>query len=165
MGYDMYVCDEDGKTLHGDEFYCRRNMWNQGNLRLALLRCNMAFEAVGEDNWRQVPERPDDNHWVTSEDGWSREPVTQEARDFVAAVDRYYRDSRDERPGIPIHKLIGNDGWWVTKVECQSALKLFEMELASNFYADNTDQSIEEQLVDFVPFLEAAAKHGGFRVY
>lgn len=134
MGYDLHVCDPTGEplaTTYEDDLYFRRNIFGMGPLRDAL-------EAMGVGYWPVGGEVP----FPTGGDD--------------DAIAQWLRDTRDERPGIPLHKLCSNDGWWVTAVECRSALDLWERA---------GEPSHEEFRDDWIPFLQAAAKNGGFRTY
>ena len=151
----MHVCNEEGTTLdttYNDEFYLRRAMGSQGALRQALLDVGMGYEAVGPEP--VVPEYPGDEHW--DGDTFPSTPLTEQARAYSAACEEFLKGSRDERPGIPVHKLCMNEGWWVTRIECATALQLWE----------RAGQPIPEAFRDDVlPFLACAAKNGGFRVF
>lgn len=179
MGYDMYVCDNDGHelvesgwqgidALHPgidltDEaavdaawdaifdgpFYLRRSMGNQGSLRAALLDTRMGYEAVGKPTF---PDWPGDEHF----DSRDYSPVTEQGQQYRVAVQHTLRSTFDERPGIPLHKLCSNDGWWVTAAEVRSALAMWE--LAGQPYHPGLRD-------DVLPFLNKAAENGGFRVH
>lgn len=70
---------------------------------------------------------------------------------------KHLRATYSEEPGISVYKLChSNDGWWVTKIECQSALQLWER---------NGRPDVDGEAGDTIPFLRAAADHEGFRVW
>ena len=149
MGYDMYVCTEDGDALetnYEDNNYLRRSIGTQGPLREALAQVGMAFYAAGYDDSAPWPKAPD---LPNGEKDW-------ENPEYQAAVAHRLKHSFDERPGIPLHKLCMNEGWWVTQVECRSALQLWERAGCP------TPDDFHD---DVIPFLQNAASHGGFRVY
>lgn len=134
MGYDLHVCDSTGEpleTTYEDDLYFRRNIFGMGPLRDALERLDIGYWPMGGD----VPF-----------------PTDGDAHDIT----HWLRDTRDERPGIPLHKLCSNDGWWVTAAECKSALQLWEAK------GSPTDEEFRD---DWIPFLQAAAANGGFRTY
>lgn len=134
MGYDLLVCDRTGdplETTYEDNYYLRRNIFGMGPLRDALERHDIGYWPMGGEK-----------------------PFPQGGTDDD--VMEWLRDTRDERPGIPLHKLCSNDGWWVTAAECRSALQLWE---AKGCPAD------EEFRDDWIPFLQTAAANGGFRTY
>jgi hypothetical protein len=139
MGYDLYVCDETGdpvQTNYEDDLYFRRNIFGMGPLRDAM-------QSIG------VGDAATMGYWPLSEPDWPRDADDDEIADFLKAA-------RDERPGIPMHKLCSNDGWWVTAMECRTALDIWEQ---AGMPAK------EEFRDDWIPFLQQAAKHGGFRTY
>ena len=152
MGYDMYVCDDKGQTVEVDQptsvnsLYLRRAIGSQGALRNALEEAGMGFWAVGYD---------DNAPWPKAPVGADGTPDYDDA-EFQAAVHHRLTHSFDERPGIPLHKLCMNEGWWVTRVECVTALDLWER---------NGRQVPDGFRDDLLPFLAAAAKNGGFRVH
>jgi len=148
VGYDCYVVDQNGDTVDIEGGYYRRNIFGMGPQR-------DRFEAVGMGYWPQgdrgdFPDRPEGVDWNDQD-----ELVGPGADEYQAAVSAHLKDTCDERPGICLDKLCSNDGWWVTKVECESALKLWE-------------QAGEPELDDYgdtIPFLRVAAAYCGFRVY
>lgn len=175
MGYDMYVCDEQANTVDQarvpeydpndeasieaafraqDEAHCylRRNIWGMGPLRDLLVMHGMAYHAANPPAWEDFPDRIGDEHF---DDNY--EPVTEEGQLYAKRVMKILRDTGDERPGIPVHKLSDNSGWWVTKAECVSALQMWERA--------GCPQHDEIFRDDVIPFLRQAAAHGGFRVY
>lgn len=138
MGYDLYVCDRNGEMLHTnyeDDLYFRRNIFGMGPLRQAM-------ESIGDGEVTMA-------YWAVSDLVWPQNPDEQQLLDFLRATG-------DERPGIPLHKLSTNDGWWITDVECRSALDIWERA---------GSPMVDEFRDDWVPFLQAAAKNGGFRTY
>jgi hypothetical protein len=153
MGYDHYVCNEDGKcqtdelkTNYQDDLYLRRGIGSQGALRDALEDAGMGYWAV-----------------AYSEDmPWPRPPVGADGKPdyddpgFERELEHRLKHSFDERPGIPLHKLVMNEGWWVTRIECATALELWER---------NGQPMPDDFRDDVIPFLRQAAKHGGFRTY
>lgn len=174
MGYDMYVCDREGNTVDEarlpeydptdsasmeaawsaqDQSHCylRRNIWGMGTLRQALVDAGMAYEAANPTRWDDFPASLGDEHY---DENWN--PVTEEAKLRQKQTMEVLRRTGDEQPGIPLHKLGDNSGWWVTEHECRSALHLWQEAGAPTpecFYDD------------LIPFLRQAAAHGGFRVY
>jgi hypothetical protein len=177
MGYDIYVVDEHGAELPESRLgpiddwndraavqavvkaqdeagcYFRRNIFGMARLRERLVELGLAYEPAGghvkRDEWPDPPE-PYEQHF---DDG---EPLTPEALAYAEANLAVLKAPRDERPGIPLHKLGSNDGWWVTAAECRSTLQLWERA---------GSPMPEEFYDDFIPFLRKAAAHGGFRVW
>ena len=138
MGYDLYACDSDGNTLptnYEDDLYFRRNMFGMGPLR----------DAMGEVTDGKVTM----GYWARGQAEWPTGGTDNEIR-------YHLRATRDESPGIPLHKLCSNDGWWITVPECLSALAIWERAGMPE---------VHEFRDDWIPFLQAAAKHGGFRTY
>lgn len=162
----MYVVNENGEDVELPEgvdrydtsYYLRRNIFGIGDMRAALVNAGMAYSARGfrPDDWPDMPGSWSDGvHWDAENDA----PISDEAREFQAASSRRLRDTYDERPGIPVHKFSSNDGWWVTKAECASALKLWEA--AGEPFLGYEDAESD----DVIHFLRTAAEHGGFRVF
>ena len=145
----MHVCNNEGDILdtnYEDDLYLRRSMGSQGAFRNALEEAGMGFWAVGYDDsvpWPKAPVLPN------GELDW-------ENVQYRADVTHRLTHSFDERPGIPLHKLCMNEGWWVTRVECVTALDLWDR---------NGKPMPEDFRDDVLPFLVQAAKNGGFRVY
>ena len=138
MGYDLHVCDDQGDTVattYEDDLDFRRNMFNMSPLRAAMETVVYNGLSMG--------------YWPTKETPWPKNAT-------AAQIEEHLRATGDERPGIPMHKLCSNDGWWVTAAECQSALGIWERA---------GTPSHEEFRDDWIPFLQAAAKNGGFRTY
>lgn len=171
MGYDLYVCDRDGDQLpesmldikdwddddaveaafarqYDSHTYLRRSMGNMCFLRDALLRSGMGYEAVCPPHF---PDYPGDEHFDRD-----YKPITEVGRRYRFDVATTLRSTGDERPGIPLHKTMSNDGWWVTAAECLSALQLWDR--AGRPHHDGFRD-------DAIPFLFKAAENGGFRVY
>jgi hypothetical protein len=138
MGYDLHVCDDDGaavETNYEDDLYFRRNIFSMGPLRDAM-------EAIGVGDATM-------GYWPVSDPEWPTDPDEEE-------LDNFLRAARDERPGISLHKLCSNDGWWVTAMECRTALDIWERAgmPAHDEFRD-----------DWIAFLRQAAKNGGFRTF
>lgn len=171
MGYDLYVCDTNGETdlpdmpkskeRWGPEWYFRKNIWGIGSLREFLLNTGMAFD-VG-DYGAQTP-----NGWAgTDGEGEFRFPDRDEFDSdeaYEAACDKVLQAHGPEVPGIPIHKLCDNSGWWVLPYECESALKIWESAGSPRYVVHYSDGDYDET-DDLVTFLRSAAAHGGFRTY
>jgi hypothetical protein len=156
MGYDMYIVDGGGNEIDesGDSFYLHRNIWGGQRLADALVDAGIGYWPTGPQ--REYPREPDDAEWGDYNYSHELPPANPAATQYQATMFRHLQDTRDERPGISVYKLCGsNDGWWVTKVECESALKMWEQ--AGNPEVD--------QYGDVIPFLRAASKHDGFRVW
>lgn len=153
MGYDMYVVDSEGNTMNGDAFYFRRNAGSMGATRNALEEVGMGYWSAGFEQaaFPKGPSSDEPGHW---DDDW--EPVSDEAKAYRVAVENHLKATYDERPGIPLHKFTSNDGWWVTKVECEWALKLWEKAGRpwQQYFSD-----------DLIPFLRVGAAYNGFQVY
>lgn len=151
MGYDMYVCDREGnalKTNYEDDNYLRRSMGSQGPLRNALESAGMGYWPVKEP---EFPAYPGDVHF---DENYA--PIDEVGRTYRQTVAELLVKVFDERPGISLHKLVMNEGWWVTQVECATALQLWER---------NERPMPEDFRNDLIPFLRQAAANGGFRVY
>ena len=139
MGYDLHVCDTDGEVLpttYEDDLYFRRNIWGMGPLRDDMT-------TIGGGDAATM------GYWPDYEPEWPRDGTPEEFEVFLKAA-------RDERPGIPLHKLCSNDGWWVTAMECRTALDIWEQAGMPE---------VESFRDDWISFLQTAAKHGGFRTF
>lgn len=155
MGYDCYTVDAAGENAkcddlrHGDHYY-RRSIFGMLPQAERLVAAGLAYWSVGSPgDW---PERPENLQYDEDSDSW----VGSGAEAFMAAQHAYLKDTHDERPGIAAYKLCGsNDGWWVTRAECQSALQLWE----------KAGRPVVDEYDDTIPFLQAGADHDGFRVW
>ena len=153
MGYDLYVCNSDGSVINEEPaqdapvsmfgpvvyqplYYLRRNIFGMDPLRDALRSVRHEGLSMG--------------YWASYTPEFPGATATEEE------VLRWLRATGDETPGIPLHKLCSNDGWWVTAPECHSAFSIWQR-------AGYPDQ--EDFRDDFIPFLCTAATLGGFRVY
>lgn len=164
MGYDCYVRTENGAERYDDGFYFRRSIWGGEPLGNALIQLGMGFIAKG-----QQPEWPDEEKFDVeyverrNPDGtWFDGYVGPQAEEFQAAHDRvlsWHGDDPDAH-GIPCHKVwSSNDGWHVTRVECEQALTAYRERVAAG--AEHPRAFGD----DFIPFLELAAQHDGFEVH
>lgn len=170
MGYDMYVVDESGENVRDcsdhEQHYWRRNMSGGGRQAEKLVEAGMG-EWSPDNVWRVAeeagfPKRPPGVEWVDRGDDDSGYEGDG-AEEFQAALDAHLRDPRGVTRGIPVYKLCNtNDGWWVTKQECADALMLWEANGRPDVDTFNPDVG---PYGDTIPFLRAAADHGGFRVY
>lgn len=162
-----------------DHLYLRRNISGQPHLRADLVAVGAAFDGYDyRSGWgsdphvmgRDFPEFPGEDHFEYDDEG-ERVPTTPAGRAYEDQVEAHLK-WRPEHPGIPIHKLSDNSGWWVTADECKEALE------AIRKYASEHDGTLPCSLreeygddlkwdpwEDTLAFLESAAKHGGFRVY
>lgn len=169
IGYDMYVVDDAGNNVSGltlpecghETHYWRRNL--SGGVRQAEEFIKAGMGAWGPDDvWLEADKKgfPALPAGVTRDDeadGY----VGEGAAEYTAALHAYLRDPRGVTHGIPVYKLTNtNDGWWVTKEECEHALLLWEA--AGQPVVDDFGYGAYG---DTIPFLRAAADHGGFRVY
>ncbi|GAA2822470.1 hypothetical protein [Saccharopolyspora taberi] len=154
MGYDMVV---QGAPADEEHTYLRRNIWGMGPTRQALVDLGMAFLS-------EMPAFPDDSHLSRktdfNEDG---EPVTEQAKRFVEAIERTLADhgagDAEYLGGIPLHKFGSNDGWHVTDKECTEALAAYDTSIQ---HGDKHPEAFDD---DVIPFLKTAARYEGFRVY
>jgi hypothetical protein len=175
VGYDMHTVDDMGRNIHrGDctdeshgDHYWRRNIFGGGAQADRLEAAGMGFwprEGMAGSVPGKWPEA--DEYGITANDAWEgsdddpNDPQWHgdpaKIAEYEAAVRSYMKQTYDERPGIALYKLChSNDGWWVTKAECESALKLWEA---------NGSPKVDEY-DDTIPFLRASAAHDGFRVY
>jgi hypothetical protein len=161
MGYDMSTVDENGNSVrdcedpeHG-EHYWRRNIGGGGAQAQRLVDAGMGYWS-GPPPGVTWPEIEGAEFGEYDDDLEHAPPLNEAANEQLAATMAYLKATWDERPGIAVYKLCNtNDGWWVTKAECESALKLWEQ--AGKPEVDNYG--------DTIPFLRAGADHGGFRVW
>jgi hypothetical protein len=162
VGYDMYVVDEQGERVSdGPNHYWRRNISGGGRQARKFVELGLGswadddlFEAAEAQSW---PPRPETVEYNEETDRWEGPGLAE----WDAAVNDRLRDRRGSGPGIAVYKLCNsNDGWWVTKEECEEFLRLWE-EAGRPAVDDFGDGPYE----DTIPFIQAAAAHGGFRVY
>lgn len=164
MGYDMYVVDEQGEQLSREECahnYWRRNIFGGGRQARKFAELGLGgwadddlFEAAEAEGW---PDRPETVQYNEETDRWEGEGLEE----WDAATNRKLRDRRGSGPGIAVYKLCNsNDGWWVTKEECQEFLDMWDV-----IGRPPVDDFGDGPYNDTIPFIQAAAAHGGFRVY
>ena len=156
MGYDMSVVDSNGQRAECENGYWRRNMYGGARQAERLVELGIGYWLTDNTVPGPWPAEPADA--ARTEDGelWDDEGGIVDPG-YRQTVFNHLRQTGDERPGIAAYKLCSsNDGWWVTKAECISALALWEK-------AGKPDWDLG--LNDLEPFLRAAAEHDGFRVW
>lgn len=143
-----------------DRNYFRRNVWGMEHLRDAMVQLGMAFT-----DFDVMPDFPDAeawgvrfNEWKNADGKWESGYVGTRSKEYEAEIERVLRFHGPEIPGIPMHKFCSNDGWIVTREECQAALGLYEFALRDG--KGHPDAFGD----DFIPFLRQAARHKGFEV-
>jgi hypothetical protein len=161
MGYDMSTVDETGKSIrdcndpeHGDHYW-RRNIWGAGAQADKLEAAGIGYWPRGEipHAW---PDVEGAEYGEYDDDLDEAPPLNDQAREQNRLIEQFMKATYDERPGIALYKLVNsNDGWWVTKAECESALKLWEQ----------AGKPKLDEYGDTIPFLKAGAAHEGFRVW
>lgn len=165
MGFDMYTVDADGENAKcedpaHDEHYWRRSIGSGGNQAQRLVDAGMGYwsDRPPGVKWPEpedygLVENPDYD-WDTNPQQWLGSP--EQIEEFHAATHAFLKATYSETPGIAVYKLCGtNDGWWVTKAECASALAIWEQ---------NGRPEVDDY-GDTIPFLRAGADHEGFRVW
>ena len=161
MGYDMYVVDEKGhKVGREPHHYWRRNIWGGGTQADKLVELGMAEWSAPGYKQARFPERP--AHTLEAyEKAMDADDWDYEHPDYAAILFPFLKDRRGSTHGITADKLCdSNDGWWVTKEECQEALDAWEK--AGRPDVDDFDTG---PIGDTIPFLRVAAEHHGFRVW
>lgn len=155
----MHVVDADGDPVDCENNYWRRNIFGGHRQAQRLVDVGMGYWPRCERP--SFPEEPEGAEWLENEETGERLPVNELADQAMAEHVAFLKATYSEEPGISVYKLCGtNDGWWVTKAECQSALKLWE-EAGCPVVDDLGDWTYG----DTIPFLRAAADHEGFRVW
>lgn len=159
MGYDMSVRGAPADTEHD---YLRRNIFAGYPFGLAMIELGMGFDAGNPPEW---PEESaygvEYKEWQDAEGKWQGGYVGDRAAEYEQAM----TDVRDwhgpvDKNGVPCHKIWGsNDGWHVTKKECEQALDAYRAAIA----AGKTHPGIFGD--DAIPFLECAAKFDGFETH
>lgn len=155
MGYDMYIRGAEGDR-GSDENYLRRNIWGGTHFAEALIDLGMGFNAEGT---RPAWPEPDAFGVEWDDEG---DVVGDRAAEFRAAEDAVKDWHGDDpgRKGIPVHKVAGtNDGWHVTKQECEQAVAAYREAME----AGRPHPKIFDR--DAMPFLIRAAKHDGFETH
>src|SRR4051812_4444739 len=165
MGFDMTTADKAAKKVSASddpsnaENYCRGSIGGGGPQAQLLVDAGMGYWSEPTGDWP----KPEDYSLTVNPDydyGEDSRQYLGEPGDierFWAAHTAHLKATYSETPGIAVYKLCGtNDGWWVTKAECASALKLWEK--AGEPDVDNGNG-------DTIPFLRAGADHGGFQVW
>jgi hypothetical protein len=159
MGYDLHIVEPTGLTPDRPAVFVE-NYWHASyamarEITLGLVDLGIAYELRAP-----LPPVPDLAPWTGPE---SYEDVydlaTGELADLrLRAIEHdHLRQTYDERPGIAAYKMLNpGTGYWVTKVECQTALVLWER-------AGRPDWDLGYG--DLEPFLRRAAQYSGFRVW
>lgn len=161
MGYDMSVVNADGTPVSREicpNNYWRRNMFGGGKQADKLVALGMASWPTSDTG--RFPEPPE-HTTADYEKAEAEGNYDYEHPDYTAILFPYLKDRRGATVGINAAKLCGtNDGWWVTREECQEALAAWEA--AGKPEVDDFGSG---PFGDTIPFLRAAAEHHGFRVY
>jgi hypothetical protein len=162
----MYTVDEHGDETKCDdpahgEHYWRRNIGGGGAQAQRLVDAGMGYwsDAPNHTPW---PEPKDyglvQNPEYDFDDDprqWVGDP--EKIAELEAATFTLLKATYSETPGIAVYKLCStNDGWWVTKAECASALAIWEQKGCPD---------VDDGYGDTIPFLRAGAAHEGFRVW
>lgn len=164
MGYDCYVRTASGADHDNDEHYFRRSIFGGSPLADALIALGMGFEA---ETFAPIPLFPDADEygvewheWKDETGKWHDGYIGERATEYEAEVNRVLDWHGPEIPGIPVHKICTtNDGWHVTRAECDAALHLYESAIRDG------KPHPEAFRDDFVPFLRCGAQHDGFEVH
>lgn len=148
MSYCMRVVDESGNRVEkGENTHLDRNLAGGLHLARTLVQHGMGYWPTEDD----TPYPKVNSHkWIDDE----LVVIDAEAAQVLYA---YLKDTRvaEPEPGISVYKLCGtNDGWWVTKEECESALAIWE----------EAGRPEVDSVSDVTPFLRVAAENAGFRV-
>jgi len=166
MGYDCYVRTAAGLEYNDPKCYFRRSIFSGRPLAEALIALDMGYDPAAYG--LESPDFPDsDEYGVTYEewqdengdwqDGYKGERAAEYEQAAQAALSWH---GVADIPGIPVHKVCtSNDGWHVTKLECQAALGIYRERIAAG--AEHPAAFRD----DFIPFLEVAAQHDGFEVH
>lgn len=154
----------EGNGPDGEQPYLRRNIFGMAPLRDALSAIGMCYsEEYGAPQWSDVPKWSDVLRDCDGDE--------EEAQRRYEAVVQPVLSWRAERPGIPVRKLCSNDGWHVTREECEDVVKAIEEFLAMDPDQRNSNYPIEvyEEFTkydqDVLVFFKACAAGDGFRVW
>ncbi|NKS29272.1 hypothetical protein GS534_00840 [Rhodococcus hoagii] len=155
----MSVVDEAGKSVEGENTYWHRTLGSGYRQAEKLVTLGMA-QWSSSNHEAPFPKRPShlyaeyEQHEADGDYEW-------EHPEYAAKLNAFLKDRRRSRYGIASHKLCGsNDGWWVTREECEQALEAWE-----KAGRPDVDDLGGGPLGDTIPFLRAAAAHHGFRVW
>lgn len=156
MGYDMYVRGAAKDAEHG---YLRRNIFGMHPTVEAMVSVGMAFWSPSP-GWPKVPQ-PYEDHVRWDDKVEDEVPVTAEGQAYLERVESARSTHGETRtPGIPSHKFTSNDGWHVTREECEQALAAYDQAVTAGG-ADHPKYLMD----DVLPFLRCAAQHDGFEVH
>lgn len=155
MGYDMYV---RGAAKDADDGYLRRNIFGMHPTVEAMVTLGMAFWSPSP-GFPKSPE-PYEEHIRWDDQVEDDVPVTAEGQTYVERLASALSTHGECRtPGIPSHKFTSNDGWHVTREECEQALAVYDKAIGDG--ATHPDLLRD----DVIPFLRCAAQHDGFEVH
>ncbi|SDP96383.1 hypothetical protein SAMN04487905_12020 [Actinopolyspora xinjiangensis] len=149
MGFDMVV---QGAPRQHSHRYLRRGVFGMLVTAQEMVRLGMAFTS-------DMPTFPESGHLSEEEFTNQGEPVTEQARTYLAQLDETLSAHGGDGAGIPLHKFGSNDGWHVTAVECADAVAAYDRARTAGTPHPNELEG------DVVPFLRTAAQCDGFRVY
>ncbi|MEV7279706.1 hypothetical protein [Streptomyces sp. NPDC093111] len=158
MGYDIYVQDQEGRFLIGDENYFRIADTRMPGVLDAMQNLGMVVETAN-------PPYPQlDGFQLTEADFQThlqRDPeVTQRIDAFRAAYQAVKDAAEPEPTAIPKYKLSLSDGFLVTVPELTAALKAYAAHPAIDISEMPWGQP---DWGNWISFLRRAQVHGGLR--
>ena len=174
MGYDMYWRRTDDAAV--EQSYFRLNIFGMSRYVDLMHELGMVFDDDEPPAWPKpddfgttydmvevidYPEYPSDT--VPTDD---QRAGTEK---YIAERDRVLAWHGREVPGIPAHKFSANDGWIVTPVECESALRLYMAKL-EEIGLDAVGNLVENRKAEpgrwaaWLRYLRGAITHDGFKV-
>lgn len=153
-----------------DVSYFRLNISGMGEARDELLPVEVVIEAD-----RGMPPKPEDFglsdypnvRWDDDLAGWTTDddanqpvnPIGQQ-RAYLEAI-REWRDGLlpGDTHGIPLYKFGSNDGWLVAPAEIRTGIAW------ADHHHPGWRDTLKDYVLEFVVWMELAAKAGGFRVW
>lgn len=149
MGYGMTI-QHDGHLNRNQEYF-RLNIFGMSRYAKLMYQLGMVHKS----------HFPAQHEWPEYDETLGDEAEFQHTIACKPLLTRHEGDN----PTIPYHKLVSNDGWYVTPDECAAALAVY------NSIKDDQRDRIAEETGDidywdqWIEYLKRAAEHEGFRVF
>lgn len=143
--------------------YFRLNIFGMSEYRELMEELGMGYWA--NEMMPDWPEPGDFDVPMDAEDEMlDEQSVEYEA--WQASCDEVRGWNPEPQSGIALHKFTSNDGWWVTALECKTALELYDDDVEGIVEGRmDTGEFDDEYWLEWLAFLQRAADSDGFSVY